>query len=488
MKRYILYIISALGLLAVSCTDFLTEELQGDYSSKTFYNSQENGIRAINGIYNAVMFTSQENYLWVFGDIASDDSVKGGSPGDISDINYVDDFSAQPDNGILNVYWQFSYEAIARANNAIAYVPGIPDIDPELSGRLVGEAKFLRALSYFHLVNIWGSIPLRTEPNKVTNGNLPISDVSAIYNLIEQDLKDAIASPIPISYPANDAGRVTKGAAYGLLAKAYLFRGLWGECITAISGVDGTGIYDLVPDYASLFRPGAEDSKETIFAARHLTGQNPGLGNILNAMFAPSVENGYYFNAPTESFVNAFNETTTEGDVDPRLDASIGRSGQPWVNNNTFDAGWSPTGFLVKKYDQPFSEVPIGTKSDGYLPYMYLRYADVLLMKAEALANRNTGTDLDDARTALDRVRSRAGLANTTATTQEDVLTAIRLERRRELGFESHRFFDLMRWGKDIAVEALGESFASIWKGDRFYFPLPTGEIDSNEDISLSNQ
>lgn len=487
MKRYIIYLISALGLLTVSCSDFLTEELQGDYSNKTFYKSPDNGVRAVNGIYNAVLFTSQENYLWVFGDVASDDSVKGGSPGDVSDINYIDDFSAQPDNGILNVYWQFSYEAIARANNAIAYIPNIPKIDPDLSSRLVGEAKFLRALSYFHLVNIWGQVPMRTEPNTVNNGNIPVSDVNTIYTLIEQDLKDAIASAIPISYSSTDAGRVTKGAAYGLLAKVYLFRERWGDCINTISLVDGTGIYDLEDNYADLFRPGAADSKETLFAARHLAGQNPGLGNILNVMFSPSVENGYYFNAPTASFVNAFNESTITGGVDPRLDASVGRPGQPWINNDTFDAGWSPTGFLVKKYDQPFSEVPIGTKSDGYLPYMYLRYADVLLMKAEALTNRNTGTDLNDARTALDRVRGRADLAPTTAATQEAVLAAIRLERRRELGFESHRFFDLMRWGKDIAVAALGPEFAAMWKGDRFYFPLPTGETDSNEDIKTNN-
>lgn len=176
---------------------------------------------------------------------------------------------------------------------------------------------------------------------------------------------------------------------------------------------------------------------------RHLSGQNPGLGNILNVYFAPSVETGYYFNAPTQSFVDCFNEQTEEGETDPRLDISIGRPGQPWVNGDTFDASWSPTGYLVKKYEQPLSEVPVGTKSDGYLPYIYLRYADVLLMKAEALANRNTGTDLEDACDALDLVRGRAGLAPTTAGTQEEVLAAVRLERRRELGFEPHRFFDL---------------------------------------------
>lgn len=482
MKQGILYTIAAASLLTVSCNDFLTEELQGDYSSRTFFTTAPNAVRAVNGIYNMVHFTSEENYLWVFGDVASDDSVKGGSPGDVSDIDYIDNFSVQPDNGILSIYWTYSYEGVARANNAIAYIPPI-EMDAELKSRLIGEAKFLRALNYFHIVNIWGAVPLRTEPNTATNGNLGLSDVDAVYGLIFQDLTDAIESPVPITYPASDAGRVTKGAAYALRAKAYLFRQNWGACLADIQSLEAFNRYELARNYQDLFIPGAEDNREVIFAARHLAGQNPGLGNILNVYFAPSVENGYYFNAPTQSYVDSFNELTVEGETDPRLDISIGRPGQPWVNDNIFEASWSPTGYLVKKYEQPLSQVPIGTKNDGYLPYIYLRYADVLLMKAEALANRNTGEDLNNARAALDEVRGRANLAPTTAQTQEEVLAAIRLERRRELGFESHRYFDLMRWGREIAVEAIGPDLAAVWTGEHFYFPIPQGELDSNKGI-----
>lgn len=356
-------------------------------------------------------------------------------------------------------------------------------MDEELKSRLIGEAKFLRALNYFHIVNIWGAVPLRTEPNAADNGNLALSDVETVYAKIESDLSDVIASTVPISYSGEDAGRVTQGAAYALRAKVHLFRQNWGACLSDIESLEALHQYELAESYQELFVPGAEDNKEVIFAARHLSGQNPGLGNILNVYFAPSVETGYYFNAPTQSFVDCFNEQTEEGETDPRLDISIGRPGQPWVNGDTFDASWSPTGYLVKKYEQPLSEVPVGTKSDGYLPYIYLRYADVLLMKAEALANRNTGTDLEDACDALDLVRGRAGLAPTTAGTQEEVLAAVRLERRRELGFESHRFFDLIRWGREIAVEALGPDIASVWTGDRFYFPIPQSELDSNKGI-----
>lgn len=474
--------IAAASLLTVSCNDFLTEELQGDYSSRTFFTTAPNAERAVNGIYNIVHFTTEENYLWVFGDVASDDSVKGGSPGDVSDIDYIDNFSAQPDNGILSIYWTYCYEGVARANNAIAYIPPI-EMDAELKSRLIGEAKFLRALNYFHIVNIWGAVPLRTEPNTATNGNLGLSDVDAVYGLIMQDLTDAIESAVPVSYPASEAGRVTKGAAYALRAKAHLFRKEWGSCLADIEALQALNQYELARNYQDLFIPGAEDNKEVIFAARHLANQNPGLGNILNVYFAPSIENGYYFNAPTQSYVDSFNELTVDGQTDPRLDVSIGRPGQPWVNDNIFEASWSPTGYLVKKYEQPLSQVPIGTKNDGYLPYIYLRYADVLLMKAEALANRNTGDDMDNARAAMDEVRGRAGLAPTTAVTQDEVLAAIRLERRRELGFESHRYFDLMRWGREIAVEAIGPNLAAVWTGEHFYFPIPQGELDSNKGI-----
>lgn len=487
MKKTIFYLICfAACSMSVACDDFLSEGLKDDYSSKTFYTSAENATRAVNGIYNNIMFTSAQNRLWVFGDVASDDAIKGGSAGDSSDIDYIDNFSAQSDNGILSEYWTYLYEGIARANAAIAYIQTI-DMDADLQSRLIGEAKFLRALNYFRLVNIWGAVPLRLDPNDATNGPLDLSDVNTVYSSIMQDLDDAIASTLPVSYSGSDQGRVTLGAAYALRAKVNLFLQNWSGCLSDIESLDALKQYDLVETYGELFQKGAEDCEEVIFAARHLSNQNPGLGNLLNVYFAPAVETGYYFNAPTESYVNCFNEQTVEGETDPRLDVSIGRPGQPWLNGDVFEASWSPTGYLVKKYNQPLSEVAIGTKSDGNRPYFILRYADVLLMKAEALANRNVNTDLEDACTALDRVRNRAGLDDTSAQTQEEVLAAIRLERRRELGFESHRFFDLMRWGREIAVEALGEDMASAWTGERYYFPIPQGELDSNSGIKEKN-
>jgi len=481
MKRkiYRYLLLAAFTSLFVACNNFLTEELRTDYNSSTFYTSEANALRAIDGVYNAITFTSANNLIWVFGDVASDDAEKGGNPGDLADADLIHQFNVASDNGVLAVFWQFCYEGINRANSVIAYTPQI-SMDDNLKQRIIGEAKFLRAYNYFYLVTIWGQVPLRLDPPGATNIDVPLSDVASIYTAIESDLQDALQTSVPAKYtnPA-DAGRVTKGAIYGLLAKLYLYQGAWDKCLTAINNLEALQLYSLEPNYADLFKSGAENSREAIFSILHLSGQNPGMGNILNVYFSPYEEGGYYMNCPTQSFVNAFDETTTTGEVDPRLDASIGRDGHPWVNGDIFSSSWSPTGYLIKKYDQPLAEVPIGTKADGSYPYIYLRYADILLMKAEAFNERNQAGDFENAKTAINAVRNRAGLEPVTSTNQLLLRTAIQKERRRELGFEFHRFFDLMRWGKDVATAALGSNFT--WQEPRYYFPIPLIEKDANK-------
>ena len=158
-----------------------------------------------------------------------------------------------------------------------------------------------------------------------------------------------------------------------------------------------------------------------------------------------------------------------------RLDLSIGRDGKAWFNDDVFSASWSSTGYLVKKHNQPLSEVSAGRKGDGGLAYIYLRYADILLMKAEC-QNELHHPDLAEA--PLNLVRGRAGLAEVSGKSESEMRELIRVERRRELGFEFHRFFDLMRWGKEAATAALGENFE--WQEPRFYFPVPQSELDSN--------
>ena len=472
MKKIIIALLPVAFALT-GCEDFLDSTMKSEYSSENFFNTQESAEQAVTGLYN----TLYDMRWWVFGDVASDDAVKGGNAGDQADINAIDDYSASADNGIIYEFWQSTYETIAQANNVIAYVTPM-DFDATAKNRLVAEAKFLRAFSYFHLVNIFGEVPYKDKPQTTNEAiHVGLSTVDAIYGHIEQDLKDAIPA---LQTAPTEAGHVTQGAAYAMLAKVYLFRQQYADCLAQITALEGLQQYELEDNYADLFKRGGEDSKEVIFGLRFANDEIAVLGNSYNVWMAPSIEGGYYFNAPTQEYVDCFTEQTADGATDPRLDASIGRDGQPWFNGRTFEASWSEsTGYLVKKYneDQPADEA----KSSSTIPYHYMRYADVLLMKAEAINEGQLGDDpVADAAAALDQVRDRAGLAATTAATQEALRDAIRLERRRELGFEFHRFYDVMRYGKEYAESVLGISFAGKWGSTRFYYPLPQAELDAN--------
>lgn len=474
-------------IILSSCTDFLTEDLKGTFSTDTFYKNDKQAIQAINGVYNAITFLNSNNAIWVFGDIASEDAVKGGNPGDQAEITYIDEFTADANNGIISDYWGFAYEAISRANNVIANVPSVP-MDEVQKNRIIGEAKFIRAYSYFNLVNIFGKVPLKLLPQLTQETiHVPLSDESTIYQQIERDLTDA-AAVLPESYGPSDVGRVTRGAALALLGKASLYQQNWTAALSYFHQVEALGIYGLLPDYADNFKLANENSKESIVEIQHLAGQNPGTGSALNQWFAPAAEGGYYFNAPTQSLIDAFEKSAT-GEVDPRLDVTVGRDGQPWLNGETFSASWSPTGYLTKKHQQPLAEIPSSLKGDGDLNYVYLRYADVLLMKAEAFIE--TG-QADSAMANLNKVRQRAResfqgtppadlLEDITTTDQNLLKTAIRNERRVELGQEFHHYFDLMRWGKAVAESALGPDFN--YETNR-YLPIPQAEIDANQAIN----
>jgi hypothetical protein len=470
-----------------SCTDFLTEDRKGSFSSDTFYQNDKQAIQAGTGVYNAISFSSFNNAIWVFGDIASDDAVKGGNPGDQSEITYIDEFNVDATNGIVSNYWSFAYEAIARANNVIANVPSVP-MDEVLKNRIVGEAQFIRAYTYFNLVNVFGKVPLKILPQLSQQTiHVPLSEIPEVYLQIEKDLTDA-AAVLPSSYASSDVGRATLGAALALSGKVNLYQEKWPEAIGYFEQLDALGKYRLLPDYADNFKLANENSTESIFEVQQLTDQNPFMGNAMNQWFAPAQEGGYYFNAPTQSLVDAF-EKTAANEYDPRLDASIGRDGRLWLNGEIFSASWSPTGFLTKKHQQPLSEVSSTFKGDGNLNYIYLRYADVMLMKAEAYNELNNS---DSAKANLNRVRQRARasfsggapadlLSDITTSDHDQLKIAIQKERRVEFAQEFHRYFDLMRWGKTYAETALGTDFNYETKR---YFPIPQAELDANQAIN----
>ena len=215
----------------------------------------------------------------------------------------------------------------------------------------------------------------------------------------------------------------------------------------------------------------------------------------MNQWFAPRVDGGYGFDAPTQSFVDEF-EKTGEGTYDPRLDYTVGRDSMPWYNGETFNKEWSPTGYLTKKHQQPFSEIPKNLKGDASIDYVAIRYADVLLWYAEALNELGRSAE---ALVPLNEVRKRAResylydnllpgfgsiptglLPDINYTSQIDVRRAVQHERRVELGFEFHRYFDIIRWGETYADQAMTERPNFNYTTNK-NFPIPQSERDRNK-------
>ncbi len=490
MKKIPKIFLTLFVLVFAACNDFLQEDLQGTYSNATFYKTEAHALLAITGVYNSASFTSTDNDLWVFGDVASDDAIKGGLAGDQSDIQFIDEFTYSANNGSMEKFWKHYYEGISRANYLL-YYGGDIQMDVALRSRILGEAKFLRAYFYFNLVNVFGSIPLKLNPPiNPDEINKPKSSIEVIYVQIEKDLTEA-SGVLDVQNSGSNVGRATKGAALGLLAKAFLYQQKWDEVLTTIAEIDALGIYALEDVYKNNFIDSTQNNSESLFEIQHLSAQLPNTGSQLNQYFSPAKDNGYYFNVPLQNFVNEF-ELTTEDVYDPRLDYTVGRAGQQWVNGENFDPLWSPTGYLQKKHVQPKREEPI--VGDASLNFVYLRYADIILMKAEALNELSQSTE---ALIPLNLVRKRAResylfdqdlagfgavpinlLPDVIATNQQTIRDAIRHERRVELGFEFHRFFDLMRYGQNYADAALaGTGFIYT---QHHYFLIPQSEIDTN--------
>jgi hypothetical protein len=479
----------------ISCKKFLNKDIQGVYPADLFYQTSDQAVLAINAAYQPLSFTSATNNpLWVFGDVASDDAVKGGLTGDESDIGLIDLFNITPTNGNLGLEWGTLYEGITRCNLVLANVPAI-NMDAVLRSRILGEAKFLRAWYYFTLITIFGDVPLVVAPLTPSQLQIPQSSASSIYEaLIEPDLR-AISATLPAGYTGADVGRITSGAAMALLAKAYLFQQKWDSAANEAALVISTGRYSLMPLYKQDFSADFKNNKESVFEVQMLSGQNPATGNALNQWFAPAIDGGYYFDAPTQSFVDAF-EITPGGVSDPRLDYTVGRDSMPWFNGETFSASWSPTGYLTRKYQQPFSEIPISLKGDGSCDYPAIRYADVLLWYAEAL---NESGNPVGALAPLNQVRKRAResylndsalighgaiptglLPDITYTDQPDVRSAIQHERRVEFGFEFHRYFDIIRWGEVFATQVMSNSPGFNYTVNKV-FPIPQSERDTDK-------
>lgn len=495
IKKYI-YVVIASGLFFAGCKKALDQPILGTYQADKYFTSLANANAAVNAAYVPLNYTDAfSNELWVLGDVASDDAVKGGLAGDQADIDRINNFDIITTNSAVESVWGRYYDGISKANFVVQGLPAdnktVSDAD---KATIIAQAKFLRAYYYFTLTNSYGDIPLRLQVATADNLGSPALPQTQIYAQVEKDCMEAAAA-LPATWTGANIGRATKGAALSLLAKTYLFEAKLTLAASTAQQVEALGIYDLTAKFTDNFTAGTKNNKEAIFSILHTAGLSPKQGNGLNQAFAPrGALNGYGFFQPTQSLVDNFEKSAT-GVVDPRLDYTVGRAGQPYFDSQ-FDASWTATGYITKKQIQPLSEIPASTKGDGNLNVEAIRFADVLLIEAEAL---NEAGNSAAALVPLNKIRKRAResylndntltgfgtiptglLPDITTTSQTQLRDLIRRERRSELALEFGRFFDLIRYGSAYATNALKDTPNFNFAANKF-FPIPQSERSTNK-------
>ena len=524
IRKYIIFpAIASMAVLATGCNDWLSEKSPGSTGVGDFFTSGDACEQVVNACYAPLAWEYNKSYFseWFFGDIASDDALKGGqNVADGADAYDIDNFKTNANNTIVLDYYRAKYQGIIRCNLALSQIAGYePDetLTAEQKDCLMGQAYFLRGLYYFQLVRLFGGVPVVHDVLDSSDRWLqPRATADEVYASIVSDLK--LAEQMLFEkhqYADDDLGRATKGAACALLAKVYLFNHDYNNAYEwAKKFVDEhytTGRYSLVADYNDNFTLAGENGPESVFEIQYMAdptsdyGEGFGFsrGTFSTILTRPRMSSlggnsGWGWNHPTHNLYAEFEP----GDI--RREAAIGTPdeagldeievvylGSPYYNNKT-------------SYSEGGTFPPIDHHSRGPLNYRLLRASDVLLVYAEAALE--SGKDLSAAKWALEQVRARAR-ANATlpdalpsfpnyrgySDNAESLRDAIRHERRVELAMEGHRWFDLVRWGiaaqvmdrdngsygKNETTEARAE-MASFIAGKNELFPIPAEEIALN--------
>ncbi|QHI35327.1 hypothetical protein IMCC3317_06730 [Kordia antarctica] len=455
-----------------SCDDYLDILPEGQENSENFFNTPEDYDAALIGVYDLLSTTYLNNIL---GEIASDNSLCGGeSPTDVLDWQQIDDMIHTADNGALRNVFQWMYAGISRANYIVEFQD---NIDFDGKEQLLAENLFLRSYYYFELVKFFGDVPLYTD-GRITieeTQSIDRTPKAAIYARLEVDLMNAITE---LPWTQSQNGRATKGAALALLGKIYLYQEKYTEAAQTFNQVINSGQYQLVNNFGTIFLNSNENNQESVFEVQYFGGEGAGFGcfqcvegNIAVGFMGPRFRggnfspytSGFSFNVPVQGVVDLYQtgDTRLAATV---LDINAFVASRPDV---IFNEGSEHTGYFNLKYI-PYAEANLQdvnlTHSNNYRA---IRYADILLMAAEA--NLRAPSPIANPQTFLDAIRDRA-FGNTTnriPATLENVLA----ERRLELAGEGHRFFDQVRTGQTSSIPGFST-------GKNELFPIPRIEIE----------
>lgn len=481
MKNYIKFLFIAVWLLPIlSCNkidDFLdvrpvSQGIAVDNLStdSTAFNSGAEAEAALAGVYSDFRNEYWELDYFVNGDAQSDDAYAGAD----NPANFqIDEMRIDAINGNVSRDWGYLYSTIGKANVVINNVEDVTDLSDSRKAEIKGEASFIRAFMYFQLVQLWGDVPLQlVEISTVSAALLPViypimfparSPQDTVYKQIIKDMEYAL-STVPVS--ASNKGFATKGAANAVLAKVYATKQPheWDKVLQYCNAVID-GPYSLLPEYDMLWNdPQRENTSESIFEINYEGTSSS--GNWGTGMFRGM--DWKKFNTPSNDLIAAFD---AEGD-NIRKNASIvfedvaGKWTDPYWPSNNFP--------FVNKYRN------LTTPSSQN--YILIRLADILLLKAEAL---NENGDLQGAADLVNEIRARVNLNPITPTTQEAMRLSIEKERRLELAFEGHRWFDLKRTGRAIEVMSNvkgpnGEALNYQPNENKLLWPIPQSELDNN--------
>lgn len=484
--KYNLIAIALLGFSFSSCSDFLEQNPQTDLSENDFYKTADDILSAVNGVYSSLQEGDIYGNWYVFGEIPSDNT-RNQLSGSVTTQNEFDQFYIDTQNSMIANFWKAAYKVINRTNTVLGRIDGI-EINTELANRYKLECKFIRALMYFNLVRVYGDVPLVLKEISISESyDILREPKENVYNQIIADLKEA--QDLPVSYSTAEDGRATQGAAKALLANVYMTLHKYAEAETILAEIINSGRYSLLENtpgslningYKNVFSPVNHNSKEGIFEIQFLKG-GYGEGSNYANNFAPensgtnvvAVGGTGGNNIPEMDIYNAYEEGDLRRDFSMSLGYYDNRKNNEWVESR----------YVCKFMDVPYQN------NDASNNYPVIRYADVILMYAEAL-NQNGKTA--EACKYLNMTRRRGFGYQTTETSPVDLQTTdkaqfalmVEQERRVELAFENHRWFDLIRTGR--AVEVMRSKGFSL-NETNLICPIPQKQIDVNPKLTQND-
>lgn len=505
MKLHISFLTAALGaaLGLSSCSDFLEEPVRGQENLDTYFSSETEADKYMAGCYKSITYGDwwEVNRMWLMSDMCTDDAWMGNTQQDASNyLTYAHFGGTGQENETTQCFWQYRYKGILNCNIAIENLPRVNFVTAGKQERYLGEARFLRAYFYFELVRNFGDVPVvegMKTPDQIQG--ITRTPQAKVYDMIQQDLRYAVDVLPQRSQQGNEqVGHATRGAALGLLGKTMVYRQQWKQAADTLGLLISEGEYQLMPDFGQVWNMNFNNNAESLFEVQYMYDDKYSLGGILSVVTgnrSGGSMDGWAWCLPSANLEDAF---VKAGDTQ-RLGYTIIRDRCNTIaGENSFadlvkDQGnlygdgtyaVSPdkhkSGRLNRKFFIPFAQRP-AKSNDARMPlnHRLLRYADVLLLHAEAC--NELGND-EQARQSLNLVRQRVSLPAVTASGDE-LRQAIRLERRLELAMENNRLYDIRRWRM-----ADGHTMMAHLFGPNGSFVRWNTEPETRDDIEWANQ